>query len=264
MNQPAASLKSGAQRADGSSSVKSATRTLDILEFVIAHGRPVSSAEIAATLKIPISSLSYLLGTLIERGYLLRHGRLHSPGPALARLNTSERETALAERVSARIRSLSLQLNETAAFFVRHGYEMEAIASEVSAQPLRYTVEIGRLLPMHAFSAGKAILATLTPEELDDYFENTDLKSYTPFTVTSEVLLREQLGRIGRRGLARTADEYTPGIIGIGRSVIGTDGTLLGAISVAIPAARATPALEERAAMLLLRASDLLGGQNIA
>ena len=45
--------------------------------------------------------------------------------------------------------------------------------------------------------------------------------------------------------------------------MISADGTLLGAISVAIPAARATPELEERAGTLLLRASDVLGGVNM-
>lgn len=247
------------QKAEGSSSVKSATRTLDILEFVIGHGRPVSAAEIASALGIPISSLSYLLGTLVERGYLLRNGRLHSPGPAFARLQTTEPAAMLSERVAARLRAISAQLNETAAFFVRQGYEMEAIASEMSAQPLRYNVEVGRLLPLHAFSAGKAILATFDEDELNDYFANTDLPAYTPSTVTDEARLRDELLRIGRRGLARTGEEYTPGIIGIGRSVIAADGTLLGAISVAIPLARATPLLEDRAAMLIIRASDILG-----
>ncbi|MBO9580607.1 MAG: IclR family transcriptional regulator [Sphingobium sp.] len=246
------------QKPDGAS-VKSATRTLDILEFVIGHGRPVSAAEIAAALTIPISSLSYLLGTLVERGYLARNGRLHSPGPALARLQIAESAAMLSERVAARLRSISSQLNETAAFFVRHGYEMEAIASEVSAQPLRYNVEVGRLLPLHAFSAGKAILATFTEDELDDYFANTDLTGYTASTVIDEGKLREELLRIGRRGLARTGEEYTPGIIGLGRSVIAADGTLIGAISVAIPVARATPQLEDRAAMLIIRAADMLG-----
>ncbi|HZV58118.1 MAG TPA: IclR family transcriptional regulator [Sphingobium sp.] len=248
------------QRTDGSSSVKSATRTLDILEFVVSHGRPVSSAEIAATLRIPISSLSYLLGTLIERGYLLRAGRLHSPGPALARLQTSGRESTLLERVSARVRSISVQLNETAAFFVRQGYEMEAIASEVSAQPLRYSVEVGRLLPLHAFSAGKAILATFSADELDHYFRTVERTAYTPQTVVEEGAMRAELAQIGRHGLARTGEEYTAGIVGIGRSVVTAEGVLLGALSVAIPIARATPALEERAATLLLRASDVLGG----
>ncbi len=77
--------------------------------------------------------------------------------------------------------------------------------------------------------------------------------------MTDETKLRDELQRIGRRGLARTAEEYTPGIVGIGRSVLAPDGTLLGAISMAIPVARATPVLEERAAMLILRASDALG-----
>jgi IclR family acetate operon transcriptional repressor len=261
MSQPPSSSKSpraGAALTDGSSSVKSATRTLDILEFVVAHGRPVTSAEIAATLKIPISSLSYLLATLIERGYLQRSGRLHSPGPALARLNTSERESLFAERVNARLRSLALQLNETAAFFVRQGYELEAIASEVSDQPLRYNVEVGKLLPLHAFAAGKAVLATFGEEELADYFRSVERIAYTPRTVVDEGQLRAELARVGPRGVARTAEEYTPGIIGIGRSVVAPDGTLLGALSVAIPMARATPALEERASMLLLRASDML------
>jgi len=248
-----------AARADSPSSVKSATRTLDILEFIVSRGRPVSAAEIAAALGIPISSLSYLLGTLIERGYLTRDGRLHSPGPSLARLQTTPPQALLSERVTPRLRAISLQLNETAAFFVRHGYEMEAIASEISAQPLRYNVEVGRLLPLHAFSGGKAILATFAPEELDDYFRAVELTAYTPQTVTDEAALRAELARIGRRGLARTSGEYTPGIIGIGRSVLSATGALLGALSIAIPAARANPALEERAAMLVLRASDALG-----
>jgi len=118
---------------------------------------------------------------------------------------------------------------------------------------------VGRLLPLHAFSAGKAILATFGDDELNDYFASTPLIPYTPQTVIDEALLRAELLRIGRRGLARTGEEYTSGIIGIGRSVLGADGALIGAISVAIPMARATPLLEDRAAMLIIRASDILG-----
>ena len=58
-----------------SSQVKSATRTLDIIEYIVAHGRPLVAQEIAVALGIPVSSLSYLLGTLVDRGYLAREGR---------------------------------------------------------------------------------------------------------------------------------------------------------------------------------------------
>lgn len=246
-------------RTDGSS-VKSATRTLDILEFVVAQGRPVGAVEIATALNIPISSLSYLLGTLIERHYLERAGRLHSPGPALAKLNPAERSASLIDRVTPRIRSISLQLNETAAFFIRQGYEMEAIASEVSSHALRYTVEIGRLLPLHAFAAGKAVLATFDEAELADYFSYVERAAFTSQTLVDEPALRETLAEIRATGFAHTEGEYTPGIVGMGRAVLTPDGTLVGAISVAVPAARMTPALEERAAMLLERAAEALGG----
>jgi IclR family acetate operon transcriptional repressor len=241
------------------SSVKSATRTLDILEFVVGCGRPVSAAEIASALAIPVSSLSYLLGTLVERGYLARAGRLHSPGPALGRLNPSAAATALSDRVYPIVRSVSLQLNETVSFFVRHGYEMEAIAGEVAPQALRYTIEVGRLVPLHAFAAGKAILATFEESELADYFASVIRAAFTSYTLTSEAELRKELSLIARTGIARTIEEFTPGIIGIGRAVR-SGGVVLGAISVAIPAARTTPPLEERAAALLAQAAESLGG----
>ena len=68
------------------SQVKSATRTLDIIEYVVAHPRPLVAQEIATALGIPVSSLSYLLSTLVERDYLVREGRRYSPGPGLDKL----------------------------------------------------------------------------------------------------------------------------------------------------------------------------------
>jgi len=254
--------RTGSSGSESSSSVKSATRTLDILEYIVGHGRPASAVEIATALNIPISSLSYLLGTLIERRYLERDGRLHSPGPALAKLHPPERTTTLSDRVTPRIRSISLQLNETAAFFIRQGYEMEAIASEVSSHALRYTVEIGRLLPLHAFAAGKAVLATFDETDLADYFGHIERTAFTSQTVVDERQLRETLAEIRATGFAHTEGEYTPGIVGMGRAVRTADGTLLGAISVAVPAARMTEALEERASTLLERAAEALGAGN--
>ncbi|MCW2337956.1 IclR family acetate operon transcriptional repressor [Sphingobium sp. B2D3A] len=243
-----------------SSSVKSATRTLDILEYVVSSGRPVSAAEIALSLAIPVSSLSYLLGTLVERGYLLRSGRLHSPGPALARLNPAPEAIPLKDRVYPVLRSVSRQLNETVSFFVRHGENMEAIAGEVAPQALRYTIEVGRLVPLHAFAAGKAILAALDPQELDAYFAAASRAAFTPQTRTAEAELRRELAQIAQAGIARTAEEFTPGIIGIGHAVH-VGGSLVGAISAAIPVARATPDLEQRAAVLLTQAAQALGGE---
>ena len=66
--------------------VKSALRTLDILEILTDTPRPLAAQEIAEMLSIPVSSLSYLLATLCQRGYLTRNpDRRYVPGPALER-----------------------------------------------------------------------------------------------------------------------------------------------------------------------------------
>src|SRR5437764_2390224 len=88
------------------SQVKSATRTLDIIEYVVAHGRPLVAQEIAVALGIPVSSLSYLLATLVERGYLVRDGRRYSGGPGLERLHARRGGPSLAERAAPLVRSI--------------------------------------------------------------------------------------------------------------------------------------------------------------
>ena len=62
--------------------------------------------EIATALGIPVSSLSYLLSTLVERQYLTRDGRRYSAGPGLARLQANTGSFTLAERAAPLVRTL--------------------------------------------------------------------------------------------------------------------------------------------------------------
>lgn len=240
-----------------SSSVKSATRTLDIIEYVVGAGRPLVAQEISNALGIPVSSLSYLLSTLADRGYLLRAGRRYTPGPGLERLQVKTGAFTLPERVAPLVRTLRMQLNETASFWVRHGWEIEPIATEMSEQALRYAVETGTRLPMHPLASGKALLAAMPAEELDSYFAEVKLEKFTPATITSEAGLRKELAEAERTGFARTDEEYSLGITGIGRVVMLGD-EIAGALSVAIPKVRFTPALEQRTKDLLQRTAGLL------
>jgi IclR family transcriptional regulator, acetate operon repressor len=241
-----------------SSSVKSATRTLDIIEYVVAHNRPLVAQEIAVALGIPVSSLSYLLSTLVDRGYLQREGRRYSAGPGLQRLQASPGGFSVAERVAPLVRSLRLQLNETTSFFVRTEWEVEAIATETSEQALRYAVPTGARLPMHALASGKALLAAMPDDQLDRYFaEAPSRERFTPATVTSEKALRREIAEIRRTGFAITDEEFSLGIRGIGR-VVAIGGEAVGALSVAVPKARFDDAMQARVMDMLERTAGLL------
>ena len=240
-----------------SSQVKSATRTLDIIEYVVAHDRPLVAHEIAVALGIPVSSLSYLLATLVERGYLAREGRRYSAGPGLERLQARSGGLALAERAAPLVRALRVQLNETASFFIRSEWDVEVIVTETGEHSLRYSLETGQRLPMHALASGKALLAALPDDELDRYFAESVRERFTPATITTEKALRAEIERIRRTGIATIEEEYSLGIRGIGR-VVTIGGEAVGALSVAIPSARWTDIVRERAAELLSRTAEML------
>jgi IclR family acetate operon transcriptional repressor len=249
--------QSGAQPGAQSSQVKSATRTLDIIEYVVAHPRPLVAQEIATALGIPVSSLSYLLATLVDRDYLVREGRRYSPGPGLQKLQMHAEAYSLADRAAPLVRTLRIQLNETATFWVREGWEVEALVTESSEQALRYAVPTGNRVPMHPLASGKALLAALTDDELDRYFAETERKRFTPNTITAEKALRKEIAEARKTGFASTDEEFNLGIFSIGR-VVTIDGEAIGALSVAIPKVRCDEAMRERVKDLLERTAGLL------
>ncbi len=250
-------MAADSQNNPATSSVKSATRTLDIIEYVVAAGRPLVAQEISTALAIPVSSLSYLLSTLVERGYLLRQGRRYTTGPGLERLQARSGGFSLVDRVAPLVRTLRVQLNETVSFWVQNDWQVEPIATESSEQALRYAVETGTRLPMHALASGKALLAAMPEEELDRFFAQAKLERFTPATITSEAKLRKQLEEVRKTGFAYTDEEYSLGITGIGR-VVAIDQEMIGALSVAIPKVRNNEAMQMRAKDLMLRTAGLL------
>jgi len=152
---------------------------------------------------------------------------------------------SLADRVRPLVKSLRSQTNETASFFVRDGWQLEAIVTETAEQSLRYSISVGTRIPMHSLAAGKALLATLSGDEIDAYFAQVRLEPFTPHSVTDEKALRKELAAIRTTGVGRTREEYTPGICGLGMAAL-VDGMAVGAFAVAIPLPRFTAELEAR------------------
>ncbi len=240
-----------------STTVKSAMRTLDIIEYVVAHGQGVVAQDIAGALAIPVSSLSYLLSTLVERDYLRRDGRRYIAGPGLDRLRAPSNELTLEDKVGPLVRGLRSELNETCSFMVRAGWEVEALVTEASAQALRYAIDPGHRKPMHSLAAGKAILAALPEAELARYFAESDRPRFTAATQTGETRLRAELDAIRTTGIAEAREEDTLGICGLACAAI-IDGQVAGAFAIAIPAVRYDEAVAKRARELLLRATQAL------
>ncbi|HLY54175.1 MAG TPA: IclR family transcriptional regulator C-terminal domain-containing protein [Stellaceae bacterium] len=232
--------------------VKSAARALDVVEEVARRG-PANARAISRATGIPESSLSYLLGTLADRGWLAQAAdRTYVTGPALQRLTTGT-PAPLEDRARAVLRELTASTGETSSLFVRRGSEIEAVEVALSSHFLRFTPQTGLRFPLHGFAAGKAILAALPAAALDAYLAEAHRTRFTAHTLTDEAALRRDLARTRERGYAVAKEEHTLGVIGIG---IALDPTL--AISVAIPSPRFDADTQLRTVAALQRVRETL------
>lgn len=224
---------------DPTSSVKSADRALDILEYVAEATEPPSFSRMLADLGIPRSSLFHLLNNLLARCYL-------DQDPATDRYRLGDRIRRLARKTSGPplaaiaasfLRQLTGELNETSGFYVRAGDTMEAIASTTSNQALTYTMKVGERAPLYAVSGGKIVLARMTAAEFDDYLRVVKFEAVTPTTINSKRALREEVASVRQQGFGYSRDEFTYGTTGMATAVE-HDGRFFGALNLAVPTAR--------------------------
>lgn len=221
--------------------VKSADRTLEILEFCGRQRHPVAHAEIAGALGIPKSSASALLGNMVERDYLTFHPETngYALGAAVIALASGYlRELDLPRLGQAAVQALAAQVGESAALAVLAGRQVQVVARHNWVQPLMYTVHIGDTAPLHASASGKAILAFMPPSRRDALLTSYRFERHAPRTLRSRRALLPALNTARSAGFARADEELVEGIMTLAAPVFDTREEIAGAISVSVPTPR--------------------------
>lgn len=241
--------------------VKSADRVLDLFELLAHKGRALTHSELCAELGIPKSSLTQLVGNLVERGYLS-----FTPGPnaygigdRLMSLVERQRHNVtlpeLAQPLCDRITRLT---GESSSLNLRRDGVMQRVCGANSTQPLTFSMSVGQTAPLYAVSSGKVVLAWLAETALDAYLQSTPLKAITKSTVTSQAKLRRELKEVRRTGVAWSVEEYTLGIVGAAVPVFGSAPEPLGAFNIAMPNVRDDPRHRQRLVGALREAASSL------
>ena len=236
--------------------VKSADRTMDLLEFVAKAPQAPSFAELSGALGIPKSSLFHLLRALANRGYV------EQPAPRGGyRLGPTVLELAryvlnpegLAARVGPLIDELSNALNETSGFYEMRGDQAELTVASSAWHPLRIDMALGRLMPLYAASNGRVLLAQLSDAQIDAYIARTVFEAFTPATISSAEALRQEIAIIRRTGIGESNGEFAVGIMSIAMC-LREHGRVVGSIGVILPTPRYTKAFGREARRQLVAA----------
>ena len=233
-------------------------RGLQVLEAVARAGDPLTVAEAAASVGLDRTVAHRLVATLAARGYLQRDGgggyRLGPTCLALASAITDLRTTA-----RPFLEELRDATGETVHVVVLSGREVVFLDGIESVHALRVGSRTGRLLPAHATSVGKALLAALPAEQVRALYERADLVAVTGRTITGRDALERELAVVRERGYATNQGESENGVGSIGVAVRNLAGEPRAALSVAMPLERWSEAAEEQAACVLKSAAAALG-----
>jgi IclR family acetate operon transcriptional repressor len=129
---------------------------------------------------------------------------------------------------------------ETAHLCVLDGSDVVYIAKVECTRTLRIPSAIGQRNPAYCTGVGKAILAFLTPVQIDSYIASTSLKPFTRKTLTSAGELKANLRQIAARGYAVDDQEREDGVRCVAAPVRDRAGEVIAAVSIAGPSTRIT------------------------
>lgn len=236
--------------------VKSADRTTLVLEVLARSPRPMALPELQRELDWPKSSLYMLLQTLVARGWLQvePHTGAYGVGVRALLAGTAYLDhdvvVQAASPVMCRLRE---EINETVHLARLDGADVVYLASRESQHHLRVISRVGRRLPVHATSLGKALLAARTPYEVDDLLPPR-LPPITPNTVTDRERLQVQLAHFREVGYAYEREENTPGL-GCFAVALPYRRPAFESISCSVPIARLDAEHERHVVAALLRAA---------
>jgi DNA-binding IclR family transcriptional regulator len=222
--------------------VPAVSRALDILELFLQ--RPTLSApEITDRLRLPRTTVHELVGTLVERAYLIPVGgqptryrlgmRLFQLGASFAdHLDLAREAQEVAHEVAA-------ACDETVHIAVLDGSDVVYIAKVDSTHPVRMVSAVGRRLPAHCTGVGKMLLSSLKPEALEArYPRGAQLATMTPQSIGSPSRLRAALVKVREDGLAYDDCESNDAVGCVAAGVYDHTGAMVAAMSISAPTMR--------------------------
>ncbi|MCZ0979211.1 IclR family transcriptional regulator [Streptomyces diastatochromogenes] len=241
----------------GGAQVKSAVRTVELLEFFAGHPGTHALAAVQEAVGYPKSSLYMLLRTLVELGWVETDatGTRYGIGVRALLVGTSYLdgdEVVAASRPT--LDRLSDDTTETIHLARLDGTDVVHLATRQSPHHLRPFTRVGRRLPAYSTSLGKALLATHSDEQVRSMLPER-LPALTEHTVTDRERLIAELRTVRERGYAVDREETTLGLRCFG-VVIPHRTPARDAISCSVPVARLTPAHERAIKDALFDARD--------
>ena len=217
-------------------SVPAVERALSVLQCVGDSKRGFSISEIGRRLRIPKSSAHLILTTLERRGFLQKNtqtGRYHFGLQLVSLSRTALENLDLREEAKPFLQSLMQQTGLTVHMAVLERDEAVIVEKVEAPGLVRLASWIGRRLDINCTGVGKALVAFLPDEDLEDLVRTKAFARHNQRTIVSKSALKKELMLVRQSGYALDNEEDEPGVCCLGAPVFDENGLAVAAISVA-------------------------------
>ncbi|HEY7888599.1 MAG TPA: IclR family transcriptional regulator C-terminal domain-containing protein [Steroidobacteraceae bacterium] len=202
-----------------------------IRAFSREHPAPTLS-DIARSAAIPAATARRCLLTLEDLGYVTRHGRSFLLRPKVLELGAAYLDSMDIEHLTqTHLEDLARKTGDSAAMSVLDGNDIVYVARASVRTLLRLEAHVGSRFPAHATSMGRVLLAGLSPERLEHYFETAKLMALTDKTVCDPTELRALIDECRHSGYAAVADELAYGVVALAVPVLDLSGRIVAALN---------------------------------
>ena len=234
--------------------VQSVERIFQLIEQLAAHPTGVSLQKLAGETGLAKSTVHRLLASLVSLGYAAQEPETGRYRLTLKMFELSSgivNSMEIMDVAKAHLERLSQRTGEAVHLVIRDARDIVYIYKTESG-PMRMSSRVGLRSPLYCTGVGKAILATLPPEEVEDVWNHSSLKKLTSRTVVDLTEMQDQLAEVRANGYAIDDEENEVGVRCVAVAIPGPDGRAESAFSISGLAPYMTPERIRRVAALAL------------
>ena len=223
--------------------VQSVERIFQLIEQLASHPAGASLQRLAQETGLAKSTVHRLLASLVSLGYAAQEPETGRYRLTLKMFELSSgivNSMEIMDVAKAHLERLSQRTGEAVHLVIRDAQDIVYIYKTESG-PMRMSSRVGLRSPLYCTGVGKAILATLPPEEVEDVWNHSSLKKLTSRTVVDLTEMQDQLAEVRANGYAIDDEENEMGVRCVAVAIPGPDGRAESAFSISGLAPYMTP-----------------------
>lgn len=221
--------------------VQSLVRGVSIIRSFDAEHPRMTLAEVSKRTNLSRATVRRFLYTLVSLGYVETDGRDFALRARVLELGYSYLSSSqLPEIARPHLRRLTEQVHESSSVSVLDEQEIVYVARVPVKRIMTVSINVGTRFPAHSTSMGRAILAGLSPIELNNWLRDATLDKLTELTITDRAALEDELLKVRNRGWSLVDQELEIGLRSIAVPIKNALGVTIAAANISASAHQGT------------------------